>query len=321
MKRPIMPGRPNPRTDEEESSPELMEFISYLAVEAGLSLNTQDAYKRDLSGLMRFLKKREGGKGVEGARPLLDASSEDITSYLSSLKRRGLSSRSIARALTTFRVFYKFFLKEEKISASPCVLIDMPRLTKALPRFLSLDEVEELLESPPNDTPRGVRDRVMLEVLYATGFRVSELINVKLNDLDMQRGIISTIGKGTKERLVPIGEEAMKWIKRYMDGARKTILKERDSGYLFVTNRAEPMTRQNFWTIIKKHALVAGIDRELIKPHALRHSFATHLLQRGVDLRHLQAMLGHSDISTTQIYTHVVSERLKGLHERHHPRG
>ncbi len=305
-----------PRADEEESSRELMEFISFLAVEKGLSLNTQAAYKRDLIGLIRYFRKKRGEGGA-----IIKATPTDIASYMAALKKKGLTARSIARALTTMRVFYRFLLKEKKISASPCDLIDMPRLTKALPHFLSLDEVEELLVSPQVDTPLGVRDRVMLEVLYATGFRVSELINIKLGDLDMQRGIISTIGKGTKERLVPIGEEAMKWIKRYMDGARGEILKGRDSGLLFVTNRAGAMTRQNFWTIIKKHARGAGIEASRIKPHALRHSFATHLLQRGVDLRHLQMMLGHSDISTTQIYTHVVSERLKGLHKRHHPRG
>lgn len=315
-RRMMRPKRANQKNDLEERSGELMEFISYLAVEKGLSLNTQAAYKRDLAGLLAFLKRKRG----EGAS-LIAVSAGDISSYLAALKRRGLSARSIARALTTIRVFYRYFLKEERITASPCDLIDMPKITKALPRFLSLDEVERLLESPPLSTPMGVRDKVMLEVLYATGFRVSELINVKLNNLDMQRGIISTIGKGSKERLVPIGEEAMKWIKRYMDTERKTMLKDKESGYLFVTNRAGAMTRQNFWTIIKKYAQSAGIENERIKPHALRHSFATHLLQRGVDLRHLQAMLGHSDISTTQIYTHVVSERLKGLHKRHHPRG
>jgi integrase/recombinase XerD len=290
-----------------------MEFMSFLVIEKGLSLNTQAAYKRDLTGFIRFLVTRE--------RTLIEAKESDINAYLKTLKRRGLSASSIARALTTFRVFYKFLLKEKKIKSSPSELIDMPRLTKTLPRFLTLDEVETLLKSPTLDTPLGIRDRVMLELLYATGFRVSELIGIKLNDLNMQRGIISTIGKGSKERLVPIGEEAMVWIKRYMDSARGAILKGRDSGSLFVTNRAKSMTRQNFWTIIKKHAVTAGIDSTRIKPHALRHSFATHLLERGVDLRHLQMMLGHSDISTTQIYTHVVSERLKSLHESHHPRG
>ncbi len=299
---------------EEESSPELMAFLSYLAVDKGLSVNTQSAYRQDLMDFMRFLDKR--------AVSLIGAGAKDIDAYLSSLKRRGLSSTSMARGLTTLRGFYKFLLMNEEISASPCERIDMPKLTRRLPRFLTLDEVESLLESPPLTSLIGVRDRVMLEVLYATGFRVSELINIKLNDLDMQRGVITTIGKGEKERIVPIGEEAMKWIKRYVDGVRDSILKSKDSsGVLFVTNRGGAMTRQNFWTIIKKHAIGAGIEATKIKPHVIRHSFATHLLERGVDLRHLQAMLGHADISTTQIYTHVMSERLKGLHEKHHPRG
>ncbi len=299
---------------EEGNSPELMEFISYLAVDRGLSLNTQNAYKQDMTSFMRFLAKRRAG--------LSGASEGDIDAYLTELKAGGLSSTSLARRLTTLRGFYRFLLMNGRIKASPCELIDMPKLTKRLPRFLTLDEVERLLKSPSEKVPIGVRDKVMLEVLYATGFRVSELINIKLNDIDMQRGVITTIGKGTKERIVPIGETAMVLIKRYVDGARGSILKEgRESAYLFVTNRGTAMTRQNFWTIIKKYAVVSGIDAGKIKPHVLRHSFATHLLERGVDLRHLQEMLGHSDISTTQIYTHVMSERLKGLHEKHHPRG
>ncbi len=297
----------------EETSRELMTFLSFLAVDKGLSLNTQSAYKQDLIDFMRFLDKRKVA--------LVKAKAADIDAYLSSLKKRGLSTTSMARGLTTLRGFYKFLLMNKEISASPCERIDMPKLTRRLPRFLTLDEVETLLESPPLTNPIGIRDRVMLEVLYATGFRVSELINIRLNDLDMQRGVISTIGKGEKERIVPIGEEAMKWIKRYVDGARGAILNDKDSGYLFVTNRGSAMTRQNFWIIIKKHAVSTGIEAGSIKPHVLRHSFATHLLERGVDLRHLQAMLGHADISTTQIYTHVMSERLKGLHEKHHPRG
>jgi integrase/recombinase XerD len=313
----MMLKKPPTKKDAEATSRELMDFISFLAVEKGLSLNTQAAYKQDLSGFIQYITKKKKGESAS----IKKAQSEDINAYLTQLKRKGLSARSIARALTTMRVFYKFLLKEGKIKNSPCDLIDMPKLEKTLPRFLSLDEVEALIQSPKINSPLELRDRVMIEVLYATGFRVSELINIKLGDLDLQRGIIATVGKGSKERLVPIGEEAMIWIKRYMDSARGEILKSRDSGHLFVTARGAAMTRQNFWTIIKKHAMSAGIDAQKIKPHALRHSFATHLLQRGVDLRHLQAMLGHSDISTTQIYTHVVSERLKGLHKSHHPRG
>lgn len=305
-------GREQAKTGE-ETSRELMAFMSYLAVDKGLSVNTQSAYRQDLACFMRFLDKRKA--------TLTGAKAADIDAYLRSLKARGLSTTSMARGLTTLRGFYKFLLMNKDIPASPCERIDMPKLTRRLPRFLTLDEVEKLLESPPLTDFLGIRDRVMLEVLYATGFRVSELINIRLNDLDMQRGVITTIGKGEKERIVPIGEVAMKWIKRYVDGARGGILGDKDSGYLFVTNRASAMTRQNFWTIIKKYAARAGIEADRIKPHAVRHSFATHLLERGVDLRHLQAMLGHADISTTQIYTHVMSERLKGLHEKHHPRG
>ncbi|MEE8574685.1 MAG: tyrosine recombinase, partial [Thermodesulfobacteriota bacterium] len=216
---------------------------------------------------------------------------------------------------------YKFLLRKGALEASPCELIDMPRLDRKLPGFLTLEEVDLLLDAPALNHPKGVRDKTMLEVLYATGLRVTELTGLRLNDINLQLGTITTIGKGSKERIVPIGSEAMRWIMRYVKESRPQILKGQESQYLFITARGTKMTRQNFWVIIKKYAVICGIETDRIKPHALRHSFATHLLERGVDLRHVQVMLGHSDISTTQIYTHVTNERLKKLHLAHHPRG
>ncbi len=291
----------------------IRDFINYILVERGLSDNTCASYERDLTGFSRFLEAR--GKEPKTVAP------QDITDFIGELSRRGLKPRSYARHLTTIRSLYRFMISRGMIESSPCDLIDMPRIEKKLPNFLSLDEVESLLESPPVDRAKGIRDRTMLEVLYATGMRVSELTSIGLNDLNLQTGLITTIGKGGKERLVPLGELSLRWIRDYLKDARPLILKNKRSPYLFITARGSAMTRQNFWVIIKKYARVAGLPIEKVKPHALRHSFATHLLERGVDLRHLQVMLGHSDISTTQIYTHVSTERLKKLHSAKHPRG
>jgi integrase/recombinase XerD len=292
---------------------EVERFLSHLLAEKGLSRNTASAYGRDLAEFSEELSKR-------GRTPTA-ATEGDVLSFLASLSAKGNGARSRARKLTTLRVFFRYLLMNNLIAKSPCELIELPRITRKLPDFLSLDEVDALLSAPKTDTAIGLRDRAMLETLYATGLRVSELTGLKLADVNLQLGAVTTFGKGRKERMVPLGETAMVWIKRYAEGSRPAMLKNKKSAFLFVTPRATPMTRQNFWVIIKKYALLAGIDSRRIKPHALRHSFATHLLERGVDLRHVQMMLGHSDITTTQIYTHVASERLKKLHSTHHPRG
>ncbi len=289
------------------------EFLDHIVVERGLSINTLLSYGRDISRFSDALKK----KGV----PLLEAGSDDITYYLEGLKRSGQAVRSYARALIALRGFYKYLLKKGRVRSSPCANIDIPKLNMKLPEFLKVNEVEKLLDAPDIKAPLGLRDRAMLEALYATGLRVSELTGLKLNDINLQAGYLTAFGKGSKERLVPLGEAAMHWLKRYMEGSRQVLLKKRTNKHLFITARGAKMTRQNFWVIIKKAALKAGIDTKKIKPHIIRHSFATHLLEGGADLRLVQEMLGHADISTTQIYTHITNERLKLLHKKSHPRG
>ncbi len=292
------------------------EFLDSLILERGLSENTREAYERDLNAYTAYLKKDP-----------LKAEAGDITGFLANLRKRGLSARSSARALISVRGFYKYLLKKGELKQSPCASVDIPRMEKRLPGVLALSEVELLLSAPATKTATGLRDRAMIELLYATGVRVSELTGLKLNDLNLQAGFILAFGKGGKQRLIPMGEEAMGWLRRYLEvgeggeGGRSAILKGRVAEHLFVTARGGGMTRQNFWAMLKKYATLAGIDREKIKPHILRHSFATHLLERGADLRAVQQMLGHADISTTQIYTHVLTERLKRVHKTHHPRG
>lgn len=291
----------------------IREFLDHVVVEKGLSRNTHDSYQRDL---LRFAVYLEGrGGSVTSAEPT------DVSSYLKHLRESGLSPRSYTRALITLRGFYKFLLKKGQVAASPCSSIDVPRVQRKLPEFLSLEEVESLLNAPDEKSPLGLRDRAMLETLYATGLRVSELVSLKLNDINLQGGWLAAFGKGSKERLVPLGEAAMVCLKNYMENGRGALLKKKSSKTLFVTNRGAGMTRQNFWVIIKNHALRSGIETRKIKPHIIRHSFATHLLERGADLRIVQAMLGHADISTTQIYTHVTNERLRNIHKKNHPRG
>lgn len=288
-------------------------FLDHIVVEKGLSLNTRSAYYRDIENFCEFLKSC-------GTSPL-EASSGEITGFLKSLIGKGISVRSTTRALISLRGFYKYLLRKKLIKSSPCDLVDIPKIGKTLPEFLSLEEVDALLGAPDTAISLGLRDKAMLETLYATGLRVSELISLKMNDLNLQTGIVTAFGKGSKERIVPIGESAMVWVKRYMELARQKIAGKAQSRFLFLTARGKAMTRQNFWVIIKTTALKAGISTDKIKPHALRHSFATHMLERGADLRMVQAMLGHADISTTQIYTHVTTERLKNLHKQKHPRG
>ena len=297
----------------EESDRLLDDFINYLTVEKGLSKNTLGAYSRDIIKYLSFLDH-------DGVSPL-NANPSHIVSFLSKLQENGISVRSYTRNLVAVRMFYKFLLKSNKISILPTVNIDMPKFAKRLPEVLSLEEVEKLLDAPKTGSHLGLRDKAMLETLYATGMRVSELVSIKLNDLNLQTGYIVTYGKGSKERIVPLGETATTYIKQYIDSARPILLKQRKSEHLFITSRAKRLTRQAFWAMIKRYALLAGIFRDKVKPHTIRHSFATHLLERGADLRSIQTMLGHSDISTTQIYTHVKTEQLKSIHKKSHPRG
>lgn len=288
-------------------------FLDYIVVEKGLSDNTRLSYSRDLRRFAAYMK----GRGVS----LMDAVADDISEFLGKLRKDGLSARSYTRSLIAIRGFYRYQQRMGRLKASPCAFVDIPRFTRSLPEFLAFDEIDRLLGAPSRDTALGLRDKAMLETLYATGLRVSELVLLRLNDLNLQGGYLTAFGKGAKERLVPIGESAMYWLGRYLEGSRPSLLKGGTGNHLFITARGSAMTRQNFWLLIKKAALAAGIDRRKMKPHIVRHSFATHLLERGADLRMVQAMLGHADISSTQIYTHVTNERLKALHRKGHPRG
>ena len=291
----------------------LDEFIQHIVVEKGLSMNTASAYRHDIARFAGHLKSRKKGP--------LAASPDDIASFLALLMDSGLSVRSYTRALIAVRAFYRYLVLTKRLKEPPSSEISIPRFAGRLPDFLSIQDVDMLLSAPDVKTPLGLRDKAMLELLYATGLRVSELISLRLNDVNLQKGYVTALGKGGKERAVPIGDAAMHWVKRFMEEGRRLLLKNRTSAYLFIPGRAVRMTRQNFWLGIKNAAVRAGIDTQRVKPHALRHSFATHLLERGADLRLVQAMLGHADISTTQIYTHVTKGTLKRLHKAKHPRG
>ena len=288
------------------------EFINHLWLEDGLSKNTLDSYRFDLELLSEWLTKSL-------KKNISDVSEGDIQQYLS-FKFPSSKSRSISRLLATLRRFFRYLLRENKIKIDPTLQIQSPKIPKSLPKSLSEEDVESLLNAPNVKIISELRDKAMLELLYACGLRVSELVNILLTELSMTEGIIRITGKGSKTRLVPMGEEAVDWIKRYIDEGRKNILKQKTSKYLFVTIRGSAMTRQTFWHLIKRYSNIAQINKPM-SPHILRHAFATHLINHGADLRVVQMLLGHSDISTTQIYTHVARERLKNLHELHHPRG
>jgi integrase/recombinase XerD len=287
-------------------------FFDYLAIEKGLSRNTLDSYGRDIRLFLDFLEKSQI-HGLERVSKL------DVLSFIVALRKRGLSERSVARLQVTLRNLYRFLVSENLLSENPLEALESPKLTKTLPHVLSEEEVERLLDQPDPSTPVGFRDKTMLEVLYATGLRVSEIISLRLDQVNLEIGCIRILGKGDRERIVPIGAVAQEFLRVYLQEGRKQTLKGRASTYVFVTPRAWKMTRQGFWKIIKKYGLRAGIKGRLT-PHTLRHCFASHLLDRGADLRSVQALLGHVDISTTQIYTHVSRERLKILHQRQHPR-
>jgi integrase/recombinase XerD len=291
----------------------LDEFLDSLWLEDGLSRNTLDSYRRDLRQFAAWLQAR-------GHRGLLDAQHADLLAYLGHRYQQRAKASSTARALSSLKRFYRHALRQGKLAADPTLNVEPPRLGRRLPKSLTEADVEALLAVPDVDTPLGLRDKAMLEMLYASGLRVSELVSLTAAQLSQEMGVVRILGKGSKERLVPVGEEALDWVRRYGAQARALLLNGRASDALFVTTRAAPMTRQAFWQLIKRYARRAGIGAQ-ISPHTLRHAFATHLLNHGADLRVVQMLLGHADISTTQIYTHVARERLKQLHAKHHPRG
>ncbi len=289
-------------------------FADALWLERGLSANTLAAYQSDLRAFAGWLNQERQGMG------LVQASRLEVLDYLAVLSRQGVKPRSAARRLSCLRQFYQHLLRTGTLREDPSARVEAPRLGRPLPRVLTEAEVERLLAAPDTQDARGHRDRTMLEVLYATGLRVSELVDLQPGQISLNQGLVRVLGKGGKERLVPLGEEALSWLADFVRGPRQDLLGGRLSAFLFPTARTDHMTRQAFWQLIKRHAFAAGIHKEL-SPHTLRHAFATHLLNHGADLRVVQMLLGHSDLSTTQIYTHVARERLKQLHARHHPRG
>ncbi|MCG6540501.1 site-specific tyrosine recombinase XerD [Pseudomonas sp. KSR10] len=292
--------------------PMIDRFLDALWLEKGLSDNTREAYRSDLALFNGWLNAR-------GAR-LMDAGREAILDHLAWRLANNYKARSTARLLSGLRGFYRFLLREGEISVDPTLRVELPQLGRPLPKALSEADVEALLAVPDFSDPLGLRDRAMLEVLYATGLRVTELVSLSLEQVNLRQGVLRTFGKGNKERLVPLGEEAMHWLTRYLRDARDTLLAGKASDVVFLSRRGDLMTRQTFWHRIKLHARQAGIAAS-ISPHTLRHAFATHLLNHGADLRTVQMLLGHSDLSTTQIYTHIARARLQELHAQHHPRG
>jgi len=287
-------------------------FLDTIWMERGLSVNTLGAYRADLMALKRWLAQRDTS--------LIYATRADLLAFIAWRAKEGAKPRSTARQLSSFRRFYGFLLREATISEDPTARIDMPKIGRSLPRSLTENEVESLLAAPNTHDPLGHRDRTMLEVLYATGLRVTELINLRQSEINLTQGVLRVRGKGERERLIPLGDESQTWLRDFLAGPRIEILLERHTDYLFPTRRGDRMTRQAFWHIIKRYAKKAEIEGKL-SPHTLRHAFATHLLNNGADLRVVQMLLGHSDLSTTQIYTHVARARMKELHAQHHPRG
>lgn len=287
-------------------------FVDHLWLEDGLARNTLESYRRDLALFAHWL-------WSEQAKLLNQADQGDLQQYLA-FRFPTSKPRSVSRLIASLRRFYRYGLREGQVSVDPTLLIDTPKLPRSLPKSLNEDEVVALLNAPDIAQAIGLRDRAMLETLYACGLRVSELVGLRYTEVSLNEGVVRVTGKGSKTRLVPLGEESVDWLLRYAREGRPQILQQRVSDSLFVTQRGEAMTRQAFWYLIKRYALQAGIHKPL-SPHVLRHAFATHLLNHGADLRVVQMLLGHSDISTTQIYTHVARERLKQLHAMHHPRG
>lgn len=284
------------------------QFLNFCRIEKGLAAHTLEAYASDLERFSNFV-----GESAELPE------TETLRAYVDHLYRSGLSGRSVARHLTSLRNFFAYLLREGVIATDPTEHVRNPKQWQTIPKYLNREQVERLIHAPDSGTPRGLRDRAMLELLYASGLRVSELCLLGVGDLNLEMGVVRTTGKGNKQRLVPVGKEAVQWLQKYLQTGRSALLKERSSWYLFVTARGSALTRQAFWKLLAQHGKKVGIFHG-ITPHALRHSFATHLLEGGADLRSVQVMLGHADISTTQIYTHVVRSRLRETVTRHHPR-
>jgi integrase/recombinase XerD len=289
-------------------------FCDQVWLQDGLAASSLASYRRDLTTWSAWLERH-------AHKRLLAAQRTDIEAFLAAQFQSKAKIASINRRLSTLRRFYRLHAAQATIAADPTLRVKSPKLPRSLPRNLSEDQVAALLGAPDTETPLGLRDRAMLETLYATGLRVSELVGLKLSQVSLDMGVVRVLGKGNKERLVPLGEEAIDWLKRYCTTARAELGGDAKAEAVFVTARRGPMTRQAFWQLIKRHAATAGIARTALSPHTLRHAFATHLLNHGADLRVVQLLLGHSDITTTTIYTHVARERLKQLHHRHHPRG
>lgn len=289
-------------------------FIERAWAEDGLSRNTQDSYRRDLEGFARWLAQQQGPG-------LFDVSRTEVYAYLAWRSAQGYSPRSGARLLSSLRRFYAQALRLNRIDADPLALVESPKLGRPLPKALTEAEVEALLAAPELETPLGLRDRAMLELMYGTGLRVSELVELPAASVNLRQGVLRVMGKGSKERLLPIGEEAQHWLLRYLDASRPLLARGRQPLALFLSRLGEGMSRQMFWHAVKQLAQRAGIPSTRVSPHTLRHAFATHLLNHGADLRALQMLLGHSSLSTTQIYTFVAREGLKRLHSQHHPRG
>lgn len=292
---------------------ELQSFIHYLSVERGLAPNTLESYERDLTRYIAYLKEN-------GTASLQDTAKSHIVGYIAQLRKAGKAPATLSRTVVSIRAFYQFLVRERIIEKDPSLHMETPKLQKRLPKVMSMHEVELLLNAPSTSTPGGMRDKAMLEVLYATGIRVSELIALRLEDVHLGLGYVRCLGKGSRERIIPLGRIAAQALDQYLQTSRPKLLKPgRSEDALFVNHLGSRMTRQGFWKIIKKYAAQSGIQKE-ITPHTLRHSFATHLLENGADLRAVQEMLGHADISTTQIYTHVTNKRMKDVYNRTHPR-
>jgi integrase/recombinase XerD len=290
------------------------EFLNYLSVERGLSDNTINAYRRDLYKYAKYLE--EGRKRLH----FDEVDKSDIRDYMMIQKEKGLSANSVSRNLVAIKVLHRFLVRDKYIKEDVSSILESPKLWKHLPQILSLSEIEQMLEKPNLRNWMGIRDKAVLELMYATGVRVSELVNLEVGNINLEVGFIKCIGKGNKERVIPLGRKAQEALRRYITKTRPRLLKTDSANkYLFLSRLGKKISRQSFWKIIKKYALLAGIKKD-ITPHTLRHSFATHLLERGADLRIVQEMLGHADISTTQIYTHVDKERLKSIHHKYHPR-
>lgn len=288
------------------------QFIHYLAVEKGLAANTLESYQRDMVAFTDHLRK-------QGVSQIEESTRNHIVGYLCMLQEKGRATATLSRNLASIRAFYQFLVRDKYIEKDPSIHLETPKIEKRLPKVLSVEEVERLLESPPMDHPAGLRDKAMLELLYATGIRVSELVQLAVGDVNLEMGFLKCMGKGSKERIIPLGSLAIQMVGRYMRDGRPRLIKDPNEKALFLNHLGKQITRQGFWKIIKRYARESNI-RAQITPHTLRHSFATHLLENGADLRSVQEMLGHADISTTQIYTHVTRTRIKDVYAKTHPR-